>query len=297
MTSDPLAWQEFNPGTGEPPMGVELWPIGGEEEAQRTAALTVLASPGARRDGWAARAALSLAGTWSRTHEATLLADLDLRRPELHGLVGASNGEGVTDAVLWGASLDRVQRPADGEGLALIPAGTVVPDPEGVYGADGWRSVAQQAAAGGRSLVLYLPQEEPGALPLARRSQGVVLLALAEEAEELTRNLADLPVRAVLGPGGRAPEAGTGPSRGEDTGEWRPRPAPTPPGETRATAAKAGVGAASERDSGSGPAGTERGKGKGRSGRNPLLWVLILVLVVAGAVLVADRTGLLELPF
>lgn len=288
MTSDPLAWQEFDPTAGELPAGVERVEAADEGTV---AALTILVSSEARRDGWAPRAAAGIAGAWARTHGSAFLADLDLRRPELHHVVEEANGEGITDVVLWGASLGRVARPVDGGALALVPAGTVVADPERVLTGEGWDEVGRQASGDGRSLLLYLPLDEPGAVELARRSASVVVLAKAGERERLLPDLGELPVRAVLGP----PETSRS-APGDGGGERAPvsEPESGRPGE-EPTEKGAGGGRGAE----GGPGRTGRGRGKTAKGpgRRVLFWVLVLVLVVAAGFLVAEQTGLVEVPF
>lgn len=288
MTADPLAWQEFDPFAGEPPAGVNLAPT--HREADSQGLLAVLASAGARRDGWAAQAAVAVSRAWPSTGGSTALVDLDLRKPELHQLREEANAEGISDVLLWGASLDRVIQADPEAGPALVQAGTLVADPEQVYRHPAWDSFLREMAEQGRSLVLFLPDDDPGVEDLARRADSVVILATAWESERILASTTGLPVQAVLGPGQAASRAdGTArrDSAPEEAGQASTGSAPTP-SATGATAKGA------PRTTTKPPA---RSKASTKSKRGPLFWLLVVVMILAGALLAVDQLDLVELPF
>jgi hypothetical protein len=70
-----------------------------------------------------------------------LLADLALVRPGLHDVVGVENGEGMTDAFLFGSSVLRVARPIRDRGFLFVPAGTATARPEAVATSPRWSAV------------------------------------------------------------------------------------------------------------------------------------------------------------
>lgn len=223
MTPNPLAWHEFDPESPRLPDGLEHPGSPGRGGVS----VALLATAGARSDAWAPRAAASLARAWAHQGERVLLVDLDLRRPELHQVLGEENGEGVSDAVLWGASLARIARSRDDQGLSFVPAGTVASDPEGIFSHPRWSEVVGEARRSGRSVVAYLPVDEPGVLEVARGAGVVVLLSTSHEREVAASGLEDVAVQAVVGP----PAAGQGGAREDDPGDVSLSPAPAT-GET-----------------------------------------------------------------
>lgn len=73
--------------------------------------------------------ALAVAENFARIGQRVLLIDVDLRKPSMHRLLGASNDRGMSSILSGSASLsDVVQRPNDG-GLWFIPCGPLPPNP------------------------------------------------------------------------------------------------------------------------------------------------------------------------
>lgn len=160
----------------------------------------LLAGSAQEESGWAPRAALGVARGWARAGHRVVLADLGLDAPALHALLGEENGEGITDALLYGSSVQRIARRPQGEKFALIPAGTPVSDPAGVLAHPRWGSLATGFREAGVILALYLPVELPGADALARRVSLRILLGPGGE------GLGRAPVLARLRPAGAEPE-------------------------------------------------------------------------------------------
>ena len=176
------------------------------------ASVLLLAAPGARANGWAARTAIALATAWSERSGTVILADASLESPELHGFLAEQNGEGVADVFQFGASLRRVRRKVEGYPFEFIPAGAYVLDPEGVMRHGGWVRLLEDTLSMGCRLIVYATAGAPGVETLAGRVGAVVLLAAPDD--EVDASLFDADLRGMLAPsvGGAAAEAGAGPS-------------------------------------------------------------------------------------
>ncbi|HZD03754.1 MAG TPA: hypothetical protein VE173_02520, partial [Longimicrobiales bacterium] len=194
--------------------------------------LVLLAGSATAKGPWAPRAAVRLARDLARSSGRTLLADLDLREPRLHEVLGVANDEGVSDVFLWGASFRRVAHKVE-PGLLFAPAGTVVPDPASVAESHRWEAITDGFGKARATLALYLPTDAPGSAPLLGRASDVVVLATREEAARMALGNATEKVRAVLGPPeeeaavdvpGAEREAPSPPA--VETPAWRPPPRP-----------------------------------------------------------------------
>jgi hypothetical protein len=137
----------------------------------------LLAEEGSRRQGWSARFSVELAKRWSAPDRPVLLVDGDLSGASLHAMIGASNDEGLSDLIVFGASIDRVSSDVADGAHRFIPAGTVVADPEQVYGDARWATFLAEIRSRGELLLLYLPAESAGAEDLAARVDHVMRLA------------------------------------------------------------------------------------------------------------------------
>ncbi len=174
--SHELPWTSFDPEAGASPGSLSL-PAG--EGVIPVVAL--LAGDQEEAGGWAPRATLALVRGWAREGGRIVLADLGLEAPSLHALLGEDNGEGITDAVLYGASVQRVAGRPSGERFILIPAGTPVVDPEPVLAHPRWKTLIAGFQEAGAILALYLPASLPGAGVLAERCTFRVQLGGGEE--------------------------------------------------------------------------------------------------------------------
>ena len=148
------------------------------DEADAGLVLALLADPATRESGWAPQAALALARGWSRAGRRVLLLDGNLADPVLHALLDEPNGEGVTDAVLYGVSPARMVRSRE-EGFLFASAGTAVADPSSVLRHPRWRSVLGACRESGALVLLYLPAGTPGADTLAGEGDRVFRLRSA----------------------------------------------------------------------------------------------------------------------
>ncbi len=197
MSVDLPTWTAFDP---EAPGALPALP------PSEGRALVLLASSTATEAGWGPGLAADLARALSRSGRRVVLADLGLVRPTLHEAFAEASGEGVTDAVRFGASPKRVARPIDGEAFFLVPAGTVVADAAETLESGRWASLCRGFVDAGVVLVIYLPEDEPGrAATLAVATDVVVLAAEHDDPTTLAADVV-VPVRAVLGPAGGSAE-------------------------------------------------------------------------------------------
>lgn len=196
--------------------------------------VAVVASQGAVEGGWAASATLDLARAWSGAGERVIVADAALHYPTLHAQVRVENGEGLSDAALFGLSVGRVARPVDDGAFFLITAGTAVANANSVPSSRRWGHLLDGFRDAGVKLLLFVRDGDSGcAAFLGSASDIVVLASKGEKAPAAVRELEGL-VRAVTGPGGvSAADAGVRPPR-----EWTAR---SPDGRRRAALLVAAV--------------------------------------------------------
>jgi hypothetical protein len=152
-------------------------------------AVALVAGPRARASGWAARAAMEVAGQW-RGSRPVVLADLDLERPSLHTLAGVANDEGVIELIEFGLSLAAVRRRADGRGFDVVPAGVYAPDTGAVLRDAAWTRVLLDVAVQRHTLLAYVPADADGADAVVERAGAVLVLAEAGEADAVVSGLA-----------------------------------------------------------------------------------------------------------
>lgn len=157
---------------------------------------------------WASAGVVELCKAWGRRGRRVVLFDGGIDRPSLHGFLGRDNDEGLTDAVVYGASVGRVARRVVDQPLFFVPAGTVVADPGGVLEHPRWAGMCRGFLQAGATLVVFVPVAGPGVRRALSDATDVVVLA--EAGDDVAAMIGDqaTKVRAVLGGEGfRAPEA------------------------------------------------------------------------------------------
>jgi hypothetical protein len=160
----------FDPASGSGSDGVELPPPEGE-------VVTVLADAGVRGDLWAERSAVALARAWGGRGRKVVLVDGDVETPSLHELLDVQNLEGISDALLYGASPERVTVSVAGEPFRFIPSGTVVADPAGFRGSDRWGGLLDGFRSREEVVILFLPAGGNGSALLAAQGDRVLRMA------------------------------------------------------------------------------------------------------------------------
>ena len=88
--------------------------------------------------------AANLATSFARSGKSVILIDGDLRRPSLHKLFKISNHKGLTDVLLGNSTLDEAFTATGVEGLRVVPAGPLPPDPTYVLRAPKMQEVVKQ---------------------------------------------------------------------------------------------------------------------------------------------------------
>jgi hypothetical protein len=162
--------------------------------------VAVVASEKAVAGGWAGPATLELARHWSRGGEKVVLADGALHYPSLHALAGVENGEGLSDAALFGASVGRVAKPVDGGAFFLIAAGTAVADANSVPGSPRWGRLLAGFQEAGVKLILFVRDGDSGCRTFLESASDIVVLSdRGEGAPRAIRDHEQL-VRVVAGP-------------------------------------------------------------------------------------------------
>lgn len=164
--------------------------------------VALVASETATTQGWAAGAAVDLARSWSAAGHRVILVDAALQAPSLHEPVGLQNREGLSDAVLYGASIARVSRSVDDGGFFLITAGTPVADPAALLKSGRWHRLAEGMTEAGVLVLLYLRAVDSNTSAFLGSASDIVLLGgTGDPAPPSLQELLPL-VRAVTGAAG-----------------------------------------------------------------------------------------------
>ena len=177
-----------------------------------------MAGPGALGAGWAGDVALDVASAWGRRF---VLADGGLEHPVLHRAAGVSVDEGLSDLLLWGASVKRVSRKLDGGGF-LITAGTAVAEGSTAFADPRWRSLCQGFRDAGVTFAVLVPAEAGGALAVLEEADDVVLIAGQDEDVASSLAAGADRIRAVVGRDVPAPAGAETPASAAEE--------PAPPG-------------------------------------------------------------------
>ncbi len=190
MSADLPSWQPFDPSEGSIPEAMATLAAGGGDPQ----VIALLMMPGI--DGrWGAEAAVGIARAWGETGDSVLLFELDLREPKLHEVLGHEIGQGVSDILLYGVSVQHATFASEMGSFLVATAGTPVADPEVVLAHPRWEAVTRGLRDSGVSVLLHLPFDLPGASSLLARADHVVVFAVdASGAEGVDGAI------AVLGP-------------------------------------------------------------------------------------------------
>lgn len=166
--TDALDWSTFDP----------------EEPEAVVDRLTKVRSVGLLVSGsasWSRGAAISLAREFARRGRSVVLIDAGSEGASLHEPLGLPPGEGYSDHVLFGASLEHVARGVD-ERLRLVTAGTPVADGRRLLGSEHGPALVEALVAEGVLPIFVLSAAADGAdrllealqtlIELGRRSEG-----------------------------------------------------------------------------------------------------------------------------
>lgn len=157
---------------------------------------------------WAASGAVALSKAWGGRGRRVVLFDGGIEHPSLHGLLGRDNDEGLTDAVVYGASVGRVARRVEGQPLFFVPAGTVVAEPDQVMEHPRWTGMCRGFLQAGATLVVFVPSAGPGIERALDDATDIVVLAGQGDDVASVVGAHAGKVRAVLGDDGLAAHGG-----------------------------------------------------------------------------------------
>ncbi|TVR64444.1 MAG: tyrosine-protein kinase family protein [Gemmatimonadales bacterium] len=285
----------------------------------RVQVVVLLADPATRESGWAPSAAAGLARGLGELGRRVLLLDADVADPTLHEVLGGPNGEGVTDAVLFGVSPERVSREQEG-GFLFAPAGTVVADPPSVLRHPRWGAVLSQCRDSGLLVLLYLPAGAPGTEGLAGEADRSIRLksALSAGVDQGQGGFVLHPERAGVAGSGAVPAPVT-PAAADPEAEPDVPGLSVPMESEAAEAAEVAQWSppVEDTDAGGGDAGGAIPAGRGGAAGSvqatdpqpspstpsdaapesrTLFWFLIFLIVVALGLVVGALFGVLEIP-
>lgn len=175
-------------------------PVLPEHAARPGRFVAVVATKGAREDGWAMETAVGIARAWSESGCKVLLADTALADATLHECLDIDNAEGVTDTVVFGSSVRRVAKRSDKGAFLIITAGTASADPGAVLASERWERLSRGFMEAGVTFISYLGAESDGKTAILGLATDVVVLAGPAEDAGSAIDASGAPVRAVLGP-------------------------------------------------------------------------------------------------
>lgn len=190
MISKQPAWTALDAGALPRPSGVP-------GDAGRVVA--ILATDDAVEAGWAGACAVALARAWASSRYRVVLADLNLRAPTLHRELGLANGEGLSDILLWGASVRRVAQGVKDGGFYLVSAGTAVADAGSALDSPRWAPLCDGFRNAGVTLAVFLPHNAPIRDAVLRQASEVMILAPETEDLSPLMEATSRPVTGVVG--------------------------------------------------------------------------------------------------
>ena len=161
--------------------------------------VAVVAGQGAVTAGWAADLTAELARGWADAGARVVLADGGLTHPQLHESLSLPPEEGLSDALLWGASMKRVAVRPEGEPFFAVTAGTAVADGAAVFLGERWGALCAGFREAGVTLAVLVPADDPCVAGVLAQATDVVVVAA--RGEDLSGLLAGVgaPVHAVVG--------------------------------------------------------------------------------------------------
>ncbi|MFO8175654.1 MAG: hypothetical protein R6T96_15310 [Longimicrobiales bacterium] len=168
--------------------------------------VVLAATPFSMIDDWAGRAAVTIAENWSRNGLRVFLMDLGLESPTLHKELRLPNREGVSDAFLFGASIQHIASPAGEGSFFFAPAGSTPGDPEEVLGNPRWNDLAGGFSEADATLLLFLPTDIAGSDKILSRATDIVFFSAQGESPETHLGPAAIKVVVNVGPVGSPPE-------------------------------------------------------------------------------------------
>lgn len=190
MSADLPTWVGFDP---------DSLPSFPEAPGGEGRVLAVVATPEAVREGWAESVAFGIAAGWAAGGMRVVLVDAGLDSPSLHDVARVPNEEGLTDALRWGASAQRIARKVEGERLIVVTAGTPVANGGAVLAGERWQDLCDGFRDAGVTLAVFVPAGDTSEAAVFSRASSALLIATAEEDVGALAERMGLPVSAIVG--------------------------------------------------------------------------------------------------
>lgn len=114
----------------------------------QTAGAPVIAVTSARPSEGKTTTTANLGIAMSKAGLRTVIVDADLRRPNVAAVMSVEGAVGLTDLLVGRAELDDVLQDWGLDGLAVLPAGTIPPNPSELIGSEAMARVLAELAAG-----------------------------------------------------------------------------------------------------------------------------------------------------
>jgi polysaccharide biosynthesis transport protein len=138
---------------------------------------TILFTSAANSEGKTV-SAINTAVVFAHTGARVVLVDVDLRRPRCHKVLGVENHLGLTEVLAGTRQVRDLVRTTDIDGLALLSAGSIPPNPSELVGSEKMRETLAYLAGEFDLIVLDSPPLMPvtDAMLLSTMVDGVVLV-------------------------------------------------------------------------------------------------------------------------
>jgi succinoglycan biosynthesis transport protein ExoP len=123
----------------------------------------------------------NLAIVLADSHASVVIVDADLRRPKLADYMGLEGAVGLSDVVIGRANLADVLQPWGDQGLYVLPAGTIPPNPSELLGSAAMARVLKDLESQFDVVLLDLPPLLPvtDAALMSKMARGVLLVVAA----------------------------------------------------------------------------------------------------------------------
>jgi hypothetical protein len=278
---------KLDPDAGTLPEGLLLPPEHGGE------VLAFLVEPALR--SWAPSALRALARGWQERGRVPVIVDADFANPSLPPEAVPGPREGLSDALFFGASVDRVLLDLPGESFSLVPAGTVVPDAAQAWAHDAWGNFLRTLRSRNLVVLLLLPADREGVVPLVARADRVFRIG-----NELVEGPGAHP---LIHPASSTPSpAPSSRTAVDETEAPTAPPPPDVPGMTRPDQGSLAVRpelqgeAPSTARAAHAPDATVPSQGARPISRRPFPWVIVAVVVVLVVLAAAVWFGWVDIP-
>ena len=138
---------------------------------------------------------LNLAGSFAQAGKKVLIIDCDLRKPRLHGVLGAKKSPGLVDYLFHQVPVANIIHPSEIENLSYIFAGTIPPNPSEILQSKALKQFLDEMRSSFDMIILDSPPviSVTDSEILSRIVDGTILVVSADSTEiDLMTNAVDL---------------------------------------------------------------------------------------------------------